>query len=199
MQGHGEPRRALLPGRRHLDLLARAEDRGAEYAADRLREARGTVLRDRAGVGVAAVPGRSASQPVGGEAMDGEGGERARDHHEQEHQQAVIGAAALRDRHDRQPVDADLRRHAGADQHLHRGGQRIDEETGHDPHPQAERGAGKHGGERPAVDLVRSLGRCGAGAAEEADAEGTHEAGGGERGRECEQRPRGGHQELQSP
>ena len=57
---------------------ARNTDR-AEHAADRLREARGGVLRRRAGVGIAAVPGRRAPQLVGGEPVDREGRERARE------------------------------------------------------------------------------------------------------------------------
>ncbi len=73
-----EPRRPRVAGRRHLDVLARAEHDGAEHAADRLGEAVGGVLRRRAGIGIAAVPGRRAPQPVGGEPVDREGGEHAR-------------------------------------------------------------------------------------------------------------------------
>ena len=48
---------AAIAGRRHVDVLAGAEDHRAEHAPDRLGEAAGRVLRDRAGIGKSAVPG----------------------------------------------------------------------------------------------------------------------------------------------
>ena len=57
-------------------------------------------------------PRRGAAQGARGEAMDDVGRERRRRRDEDEDEQAVIGTAALRDRHDRQPGQARLRRHA---------------------------------------------------------------------------------------
>ena len=61
---HREARRPLIAGRRHLDGFACPEHKRAEHAADRLGEARCGVLRLRAGIGVAAIPSRTASHPV---------------------------------------------------------------------------------------------------------------------------------------
>ena len=47
---------------------------------------------------------------------------------EQEHQQPVVRTAALRDRHDGQPVEADLRRHVRAGQRLRHRRQAVDEQ-----------------------------------------------------------------------
>ena len=93
-------------------------------------------------------------------------GERGRERDEQEHEQAVVGAAALGDRHERQPGHRRLHRHArrrpapcttGASASITRPGQ--------DAGQQAQAGEREHRGEREAVDLVRALGRrrCAAG------------------------------------
>ena len=102
-QRDGQPRRPRVAGRRHVDALARAEHDVAEHAPDRLGEAVGGVLRGRARIGEAAVPGRAAAHGARGEAMDDLDREQRRDRDEDEDQQAVVGAAALGDRHDRQP------------------------------------------------------------------------------------------------
>ena len=62
--------------------------------------------------------------------MDRDGGQRGGRRDEQEHEQAVVGAAALGDRHDRQPVDPDLHRHPVADEAVHHRRQRVDEQPG---------------------------------------------------------------------
>ena len=67
---HHEARRRLIAGRRHFDLLACAEHERAEHAADRLGEARRTVLRGRARIRVAAIPGRASPRLVRGKPMD---------------------------------------------------------------------------------------------------------------------------------
>src|SRR5260221_673204 len=68
-QADGEPRRAGLARRWHRDLLARVEQQ-AEDAADRLGEAARGILRGRARIREATVPGRAAAQRVGGKAVD---------------------------------------------------------------------------------------------------------------------------------
>ena len=84
---------------------------------------------------------------------------------EHEDQQAVIGAAALGDRHDRQPRHAGLLRHAGADKRLHHRRQRVDDEARQDAGEQAERREDEHRREREAVGLLRAAARpaCAAG------------------------------------
>ena len=49
-----------------------------------------------------------------------DGGQRGGRDDEQEHEKAVVGAAALRDRRDREPGDLRLHRHRGADETAHR-------------------------------------------------------------------------------
>ena len=112
--------------RRHRHRLARAEHQRAEHAADRLGEAAGGVLRRRAGIGEAAIPCRPAAQRVRGEAMHRQRRQPRRPRDEHEHQQPVIRTAALRDRHDGQPVQPDLRRHPRAGQRLRHRRQPVD-------------------------------------------------------------------------
>src|SRR6266404_6938482 len=95
-QPDGEPRGRGLARRRHRDILARIKQR-AEDAADRLGEAAGGVLRGRALIRKAAVPGRTTAHRVRGKAVDDlYCGERR--YGEDENQEPVIGAAALGDR-----------------------------------------------------------------------------------------------------
>src|SRR3972149_5846079 len=68
-QPDGEPRRMNLARCRHLDALACVEQQ-AEYAADRLDESAGGILRSRARVREAAVPGRGAAHRARGKAVD---------------------------------------------------------------------------------------------------------------------------------
>src|SRR5271167_758329 len=68
-QPDGEPRSRGVAWRWHRDILARVKQR-AEDAADRLGEAAGGVLRGRARVRKAAVPGRTAAHRARGKAMD---------------------------------------------------------------------------------------------------------------------------------
>ena len=98
--------------------------------------------------------------------MDREGGERAGYRDEQEDEQAVIGAAALGDRHDREPLTPDC---AGirAPTRLPNRRQGIDEEARQDAGEQAERSKQEHGGQREPIGLRRALGRRRARAAEE--------------------------------
>jgi len=131
--------------------------------------------------------------------MNREGRERPRDRDEEEHQQPVIGAAALRDRHDRKPGDTGLHRHSLTNEARDHRGERIDEIAGQDAGDEAERGQDEHRGERPAVGLARVSGGEHARAAEEAHPIGFDEAGGRERCRQRQERADSGHQQLQSP
>ncbi len=80
----------------------------------------------------------------GGEAMDGGGRQGMRGgRDEQQDQQAVVGAAAFRDRRDRQPGELRLQRHRPADRELHHRFQRIDDE------------ARQHAGERDKAPRAR--------------------------------------------
>ena len=103
-QFDGEPRRRAFRRAAACRPVSRArKTMRAEHPADRLGEAAGGVLRRWARVGKAAVPGRRPAHRVRGEAVDRQGGQRCRDGDEDEDQQPVVGAAALSDRHDRQP------------------------------------------------------------------------------------------------
>src|SRR5262245_57721419 len=59
----------------HVAHLARVKYGCAVNSADRLRKARGRILRYRTGVGIAAIPGRSAPYLVRGQSMNGKGGD----------------------------------------------------------------------------------------------------------------------------
>ena len=69
--------------------------------------------------------------------MDRDGGQRGGRHDEQEHEKAVVGAAAFGDRHDREPIDADLHRHPVADESADHRRQGVDEQAGQDADDQA--------------------------------------------------------------
>ena len=108
---HREPRRSHVAGRRHLDC-SRAGKRRCRRRGGSAGRSSAVYWVSRARVGITAIPRRGAAQPVRRQAVDRPGGDRARYDHEDEDQEAVIGAAALDDRHDREPVDARLYRHA---------------------------------------------------------------------------------------
>ena len=131
--------------------------------------------------------------------MDDDRGGDAESTHEEEHEQPVIGAAALGDGHDGEVRHAALRRHAGADHGLGHRRQRVDEQARQDAGDEAERGKTEHGGEREAVRLMRAPCGFGARAAEEGDAEGLDETGRGESCGERKQRADRGDEELQAP
>ena len=82
--------------------------------------------------------------------------QQRRDRDEDEDEQAVVGAAALGDRHDRQPGErASARGMRAADQPLHHRRQRIDDEAGQDAGQQAEAAASASmAREREAVGLA---------------------------------------------
>ena len=157
----------VSPGGGISTVLARAEHDRAEHAADRLGEARRRCI---------ASPGSDRDsrnpRPARGAARRrrGDGSRRRRampeigDEHED--QQAVVGAAAFGDRHDREPVrrrsaPACARRRAlcttGASASMN--------EAGQDAGDQAERREDEHRGEREAVGLLRAARRpaCAAG------------------------------------
>src|SRR5258708_39631770 len=95
-------RSARIAGRRHVDALTQVKYR-PEHATDRLSETVGGILRGRTWVRVSAVPGWTATHRARGEAMDDLNCRQARQRNECENQEAVIGAAAFRHRHDREP------------------------------------------------------------------------------------------------
>ena len=110
--------------------------------------------------------------------MDDSGGD-AGEHHEQEHEQAVIGAAALGDGHDGEEGHAALQRHAVADHGLCHRRERIDELAGEDAGEETKRGERQHRGEREGIGLMRAAGGLAARAPKKGDAEGLDEAGRG--------------------
>ena len=194
-----QPRRPGVAGRRHLDLLACAKHDGAKDAPYRLRKARRRVLRRRAGIGIAAVPGGRAAQPVRGQAMNGECREHARYRHEQKDQQSVVGAAAGGNRDDRKPLRADLRRHVFADQSGTDRRQRINECARKNADQQAQRRQNQHRSQRIGIGFRRVFGRGRARAAEKRHAVGLDETGSRKRGGKRQQRADGRYQQLQPP
>ena len=106
--------------------------------AHRLGEGLGRILGDGIGIGKAAVPGRRAADLARRQPVNDEGRQQGRKCDEEEHQKAVIGTPALRDRHDGEPGDRLLRGHVGADQPAHDRRQRVDHRAGKDPGQQAE-------------------------------------------------------------
>ena len=119
--------------------------------------------------------------------------------HEQKDQQAVIGAAACGDRNDREPLHADLHRHARADQAELTGASASMKKPGRIP-------ARRHSAARRimaaseiAVGLRRGFGGARARAAEKCHAVGLDETSGGQRRRQRQQRADRRHQNLQSP
>ena len=198
---HGdlEARWPQIAGGRHVDVLVGTKYDRAENAADRLGETIRSILRRRARVGIAAIPGRSTAQLVRGEPVDRKCGEQARHCHEDKHQQPVVGATTFHDRYDREPFEPRLDRHAVADQAFDDRRQRIDEEARQDSCDEAQGREEEHRGERPSVGLPRALGGSRAGTPKECDAERLDEAGGRKGRRECQHGADGGHQELQTP
>src|SRR5215213_2943571 len=63
-QVDAEVRRANFAGGRHLNALAGTKNGGTEYAPDRLGETAGSILRHWIWIGIAAVPGRCAPEPI---------------------------------------------------------------------------------------------------------------------------------------
>ena len=124
--------------------------------------------------------------------MNRKGGDRAGQRHEDKDQQSVVGAAAFRDRHDGQPVETCLVRHAHADQCIGHRRQCIDENAGQDAGDKAQRGQKEHRSERNIVGLLRiRRSRC-ARAPQEAHAEGFHKTGGGKRADSASNAPTAG-------
>jgi len=152
-----------------------------------------------AGIGVAATPGRAAAQFVGGEAVNGECGRGAGGDHENEQEEPVIGAAAFGDRHDRQPFDAGLNRHATAHEQLHDRRQCVDEQARQDAGNQAKGCKKNHRGQRMSVGFLRAARRRGPRSAEKRDAEGAHKTRGRERRRKRQQGADGGYRQLEPP
>ncbi len=109
---------------------------------------------------IAAVPDGAAARRPRRKAMDEHCGQHARADEEDQDDQAIVGAAALGDRHDRQPgrgrpAAACARRSMP----LHHRRQQVDDEAGQHAGEKAKRREHEHGGEREAIDLVRLLRR----------------------------------------
>src|SRR5439155_12640851 len=130
------------------------------------------------GVGMAAIPRRPTPDRMGGEAVNGVGGERSGGRDEQEDEKAVVGAAGFRDRDDRQPALAGLHRQAAGDKALDDRRQGVDDEAWQDAGEQAEGGEQGHRRQREAVGLPRRRRRRRSRATEERHAESLDEAGG---------------------
>ena len=150
-------------------------------------------------IGIAAIPDVAPPHRAGGVAMDEHRGERAGDGEEKQDQEAVVGAAGVGDRHDRRPRQERLHRHARADEALHHRREHVDEQPRQHAGDEAERGQDEHGGEREPIDLLRALGLRRPRPAEEDHAISLDEAGGGERGRQREQRADRRDHEAQAP
>ena len=118
-----------------------------------------------------------------------------------EDQQAVVGAAALGDRHDRQPrrrrsAPACGRRPDACD---HRR-QRVDDEAGQDAGEEAERGEDEHRGEREAVDLAARSAAAGArGRPRKVTPKALTKQAAASAADSASSAPTAGHQELQAP
>ena len=125
--------------------------------------------------------------------------ERSGNDHEQENEQPVVGTAALGDRHDREPRNANLHRHAGAHDRVHDRRQRINDEPRHNAYHQAKHGKEEHRGERNPVRFLGALRRRAARAALERHAERLDEAGGRKRGGERKHRSDRGHEKPEAP
>ena len=144
-----------------------AKDEAREDAAHRLGEAaRRVYCVAGIGVGKAAVPGRRAAECVGGEAVDRRTPPASAENAmKQNDQQAVVGAAAFGDRHDRQPgrsrpAAACRRRPAPRTT----GASASITDAGKDARQQAEHGQDAHrGSEKRSTSLRRPPPRCAGG------------------------------------
>ena len=116
--------------------------------------------------------------------MDKENDGEARERDEDEQDQAVVAARGGVDGHQRQPALAALLGQAAADDLAHAAADQVDDRAGEDAEQEAERRGDAHGRLRGPRDLVGVPGGVAPGPAEEGDAVGAHEAGGGERRRE---------------
>ena len=131
--------------------------------------------------------------------MNDLGGKHRRNGDEDEDEKPVVGAPALRHRHDRQPGDRRLHRHALSDQVLCDGRDRVDDEAWQDTGKKAEDEKSRHGGEREAVGFMRVRGGGRARPAEKRDAVGANEACCRKRGAERHHRADCRNQQLQAP
>ena len=113
--------------------------------------------------------------------MNDQRGQASGKRYEKEHEKAVVGTAALRDRHEREPRHGGLYGQVRADEALRDGGKRIDEYAGQNADEETKAGEKEHRGARVAVRLLGRFGRGGARTAKEGDAERLDETGGGER------------------
>ncbi len=127
------------------------------------------------------------------------GADPRRERNEEEQQQAVVGASALRDRYDGQPVELFLARQARPGHGVDHRCERVDEITRQDACQQAKRGEREHRRQRPAVGLHCLARNLRARPAEKRDAERLDEARRRERCREREQCADRGNQELEQP
>src|SRR5262245_45671569 len=100
-QAAAEQMRASIAGWRHINMFAREEQHASEHASDRLGKTVRRVLGAGARKWKAAVPSRPTAYRPRGKAVNDLNGHEAGGGDEQEDQQAIVGAAALRDRYDR--------------------------------------------------------------------------------------------------
>ena len=116
-----------------------------------------------------------------------------------EQQQAVVRAAALGNRHDRQPLQPFLRGQPRACERTGDGRQRVDEIAGQDAGHQAQRHQHEHGGQRARIGLNGIARDLSARSTQKRDPECLDEAGRRKRGGKREQRADRRHEELQQP
>src|SRR5262249_22182818 len=129
-----------------------------------------------------AVPSGAAPHGARGEAVDDLDGHKGRQGNEGEDEQAVIGAAALSDRYNRQPRDRALPRHVRTNHKIRYRGQPIDNEARQNTRDQAQRAEEEHGSQRSSVGLVRALCSRRARTSKKAYAESLDKAGSGQGG-----------------
>src|SRR5690349_17800610 len=94
-----------------------------------------------------------------GEAVDREGGEPCRRCDEEKDEEAVVGTAALGDRHNGEPGQLALPRHAGARELPNRRREVVDQKARDDADEEAQESQNDHRGECETVDLVSASDR----------------------------------------
>ena len=118
---------------------------------------------------------------------------------ENEQQEPVVGAAALRDGDDGQPGEYGLARHLLVHQRLDDGRERIDEIGRQNAGEETQCDENEHRSERGAVGFSRVLRYARSRPTEEGDAERLHEARGRQRRREGEESAHRRHEKFQHP
>ncbi len=192
---------AAFAWRRHVDALAGAEREGADRRAGSARRNSRPYIASPDWRRESRNPTPARAGRVGGEPMDRKGRERGGGRDEQEHQQAVVGAAASAiGAIDSQGI-ADCSGIRGAERGAsRRAPARRSRAPGKMPASRQRAARHAHRGDEHRSTSSRRLRRLGRPRpSEKGDAEDAHEAGGGERGDEREHGADGRRQDLQRP